>query len=165
MATPNVEFAKEMAEAGCADAKLCFQCGTCTASCPSGRFTSYRIRKIIRQTQLGLKEEIFADGSGLWDCTTCYSCEERCPREVPIVDIIISLRNMAVADGHMFDNHKKTAQNLHEIGHSVSFNDEVKAKREALGLPGVPPTVLNNPKAMEDLKKILDAAGFDKIVE
>lgn len=164
MATPNVEFAKEMAEAGCEDATLCFQCGTCTASCPSGRYTSYRIRKIIRQTQLGLKDEILT-GNDLWDCTTCYSCEERCPREVPIVDIIISLRNMAVAAGHMFDNHKATARSLHTIGHAVSFNDEVKAIREALGLPGVPPTVLNNEKAMEDLQKILDASGFDKIVE
>ncbi len=164
MATPNVEFAKEMAEAGCEGARLCFQCGTCTASCPSGRFTSYRIRKIVRQTQLGLKEEILTSND-LWDCTTCYSCEERCPREVPIVDIIISLRNMAVAEGHMFDNHKATAKNLHELGHTVSFNDKVKAQREALGLPGVPPTVLRNPKAMEDLRKILDATAFDKITE
>lgn len=164
MATPNLDFANEMAEAGCGDAKLCFQCGTCTASCPSGRYTSYRIRKIIRQTQLGLKDEILT-GNDLWDCTTCYACEERCPREVPIVDIIISLRNMAVAEGHMFENHKKTAQNLYTFGHAVSFNDKVKAAREAIGLSGTPPTVVGNPEAMKDLKKILDATGFNTIVE
>ena len=164
MATPNIEFAKEMADSGCEGAKLCFQCGTCTASCPSGRYTSYRIRKIIRQTQLGLKEEILSS-KDLWDCTTCYACEERCPREVPIVDIIINLRNMAVAQGHMFDAHKKTAEALYEGGHTVSFNDKVKAQREELGLDATPPTVIGNPKAMEDLRKILDAAEFNKIVE
>ena len=143
---------------------MCFQCGTCTASCPSGRLTSYRIRKIIRQTQLGLKEEIVG-GNDLWDCTTCYACEERCPRDVPIVDIIISLRNIAVAEGHMFDGHKATAKSFYSIGHTVSFNDKVKAQRESLGLSAKPPTVLGNSKAMEDLRKILDATGFNTIVE
>ncbi|HKM13341.1 MAG TPA: CoB--CoM heterodisulfide reductase subunit C [Candidatus Methanomethylophilaceae archaeon] len=164
MVTPNAEFAKEMADAGCEGAKLCFQCGTCTASCPSGRLTSYRIRKLIRQTQLGLKE-VIVEGNDLWDCTTCYACEERCPRDVPIVDIIISLRNIAVAEGHMFDGHKATAKSFYSTGHTVSFNDKVKTQRDALGLSGMPPTVLGNSKAMEDLKKILDATNFNTIVE
>jgi len=34
---------------------LCFQCGTCTADCPIARFSdSYRPRKLMRMTQLGL---------------------------------------------------------------------------------------------------------------
>lgn len=164
MVTPNVEFAKEIAEAGGSGVKMCFQCGTCTASCPSGRHTSYRVRKLMRMAQLGMKEEIFS-GEELWDCTTCYACEERCPRAVPIVDIIITLRNMAVAEGHMFDNHKKTAQSLYSIGHTVSINDAVKEQRKALGLSPEPPTVVANPEAMAQLKKVLDAAGFKKIVE
>lgn len=164
MVTPNVEFAKEIADAGGAEVKMCFQCGTCTASCPSGRHTSYRVRKLMRMAQLGMKNEILSSEE-LWDCTTCYACEERCPRTVPIVDIIISLRNMAVAEGHMFENHKKTAQSLYSIGHTVSINDSVREKRTALGLPAEPPTVLSNPEAMAQLKKILDATGFNKIVE
>jgi len=164
MVTPNVDFAKEIADAGGAEVKMCFQCGTCTASCPSGRQTSYRVRKLMRQAQLGLKEQIF-EGEDLWDCTTCYACEERCPRTVPIVDIIIALRNMAVAEGHMFENHKETAQSLYAIGHTVSINDKVKEQRKALGLSAEPPTVIANPEAMAQLKKVLAAAGFEKIVE
>ena len=72
---------------------LCFQCGTCTSSCPSGRMTAFRTRQIIRKAQFGLPEEILPSDD-LWHCTTCYTCYERCPRGVEIVDIITVLRNM-----------------------------------------------------------------------
>lgn len=158
------EFEKQLAELGGADAKLCFQCGTCTASCPSGRRTSYRVRKLVRMAQLDMKEEII-NNDELWMCSTCYTCVERCPRRVHIVDVIIALRNMAVAEGHIKAPHKKTAANLYIMGHTVPINDEVKNMRKALGLAEVPPTVLSNQKAYEDLKVILDATEFNKIVE
>ncbi|MBR4227319.1 MAG: 4Fe-4S dicluster domain-containing protein, partial [Candidatus Methanomethylophilaceae archaeon] len=91
MATPNPDFAKQIAEAGGEEVKMCFQCGTCTAGCPSGRQTSYRVRKLMRMAQLGLKDQI-VNSEELWQCSTCYTCVERCPRQVPIVDIVIALR-------------------------------------------------------------------------
>jgi heterodisulfide reductase subunit C len=161
---PNPEFDKKVAELGGADVKMCFQCGTCTASCPSGRRTSYRARKLMRQTQLGLKEAIL-NSEELWDCTTCYTCVERCPRAVPIVDIVVALRNMAVSEGHIYENHKKTAVNLYKLGHTVSVNADITKLRGDLGLAKTPPTVLANKKAMDDLVKLMNATGFNKIVE
>ncbi len=55
--------------------KACIQCATCTSGCPSGRRTAWRIRKIFRKAQLGLKEDALKDEE-LWDCTTCYTCQE-----------------------------------------------------------------------------------------
>jgi heterodisulfide reductase subunit C len=118
----------------------------------------------MRQTQLGLKDEIL-NGEELWSCTTCFTCVERCPRAVPIVDIVIALRNMAVLEGHIYDNHKKTAANLYKLGHTVSVNADITKLREELGLEKTPPTVLANKKAMEDLVTLLKATGFNKIVE
>ena len=164
MVSPNPDFVSELAAAGGENAKLCFQCGTCTAGCPSGKNTAYRTRKLMRMAQLGLKEMII-ESDDLWQCTTCYTCEERCPRGVPIVDVVIALRNIAVSEGHIKDKHKGTAKNLYTLGHTVPINDEVKANRAKLGLPEVPPTVLANEKAMAELKAILDAAGFDGIVK
>ena len=161
---PNPEFEKRVADLGGADVKMCFQCGTCTASCPSGRRTSYRVRKIMRQTQLGLKDEII-NSDDLWGCTTCYTCVERCPRAVPIVDVVIALRNIAVSESHMYENHKKTAANLYKLGHTVSVNPDITKLREDLGLDKTPPTVLANQKALEDVVKLLKATGFNKIVE
>ncbi|MHA1711652.1 MAG: 4Fe-4S dicluster domain-containing protein [Candidatus Freyarchaeota archaeon] len=55
--------------------RACIQCGTCTGSCPSGRETAWRVRKLIRQVQLGLKEDAIRNDA-LWNCTTCYTCSE-----------------------------------------------------------------------------------------
>lgn len=158
------QFEKDLKALGGKDVELCYQCGTCTAGCPSGRRTSYRVRKLVRMAQLDMKEEII-NSDELWMCSTCYTCVERCPRRVPIVDIIVALRNMAVAEGHMYAAHKKTATFLYTTGHTVPINDKIKETRKALGLPEVPPTVLANEKAMADLKTILDAAKFDAIVK
>lgn len=158
----NPEFEQKLAELGGADAKLCFQCGTCTAGCPSGRRTSYRVRKLVRMAQLDMESEI-VNSEELWMCSTCYTCVERCPRRVPIVDVVIALRNMAVAQGHIKPAHKKTATNLYTFGHTLSINDDVKAQRKALGLPEVPPTVMANPEAFNQFKALLEAAKFDEI--
>lgn len=160
----NPKFENQLAEAGGEEVKMCFQCGTCTASCPSGRRTSYRVRKLMRMAQLGLKDEI-VNGEELWECSTCYACVERCPREVPIVDIVVALRNIAVSEGHIYENHKKTAANMYTLGHTVPNNDKIKALRCQLGLPENPPTVMSNSIAMADFVKILDATGFNKIVK
>ena len=163
MVTPNPDFVKELAAAGGENAKMCFQCGTCTAGCPSGKNTAYRTRKLMRMAQLGLKDMII-ESEDLWQCTTCYTCEERCPRGVPIVDVVIALRNIAVANGKMFDAHKKTGENLLKYGHSVSFGDKQKAQRAEMGLPEVPPTVLANDKAKADFDIILKECGFGKLI-
>ena len=163
MVTPNPDFVSELAAAGGENAKMCFQCGTCTAGCPSGKETAYRTRKFMRMAQIGLKDELL-NSEDIWQCTTCYTCEERCPRCVPIVDVVIALRNIAVANGKMYDAHKKTADNLVKFGHTVSINDKVKAQRAELGLPEVPPTVLANEKAKADLDAIFEATGFGKLI-
>lgn len=161
MVTPNADFAKEIAKTG---VMMCFQCGTCTAGCPSGRQTSYRTRKLMRMAQLGLKDEII-NSDELWQCSTCYTCVERCPRQVPIVDIVIELRNIAVAEGHIRPQHKGTAVNLSKYGHTVDAKDKIADIREQIGLSRVPPTVLANPEAKAQLDKILTLTGFDAIVK
>ena len=164
MVTPNPDFYKEIAAAGGEEVKMCFQCGTCTAGCPSGRQTSYRVRKLMRMAQLGLKEDIVTSDE-LWECSTCYTCVERCPRQVPVVDIVIALRNIAVAEGHIRPQHKGTAKNLAACGHAVKVDDKISALRKEIGLPELPPTVLSNDKAKADLDKILSLTGFDSITQ
>lgn len=164
MVTPTPEFYDEIAKNGGADVMLCFQCGTCTAGCPSGKETAYRTRKVMRMAQLGLKEQLL-NSEDIWQCTTCYTCQERCPRGVPIVDVVLSIRNIAIQNGKMYDAHKKTATNLVKYGHTVDINDKVKAMRAGLGLPEVPPTVIGNEAAAAEFQKLLAATGFTKLVE
>ena len=70
----------------------CFQCGVCTAICPWGsvRDEPLSVRSILRKAQLGLMEE----AEELWLCTACGQCETGCPRGVPIVEVLRSLRHL-----------------------------------------------------------------------
>ncbi|MDR3075189.1 MAG: CoB--CoM heterodisulfide reductase subunit C [Candidatus Methanoplasma sp.] len=158
------EFTEELAANGGSSAALCFQCGTCTLKCPSaGLRTALRPANIMRASQLGLKDEAIED-YGLWQCTTCYTCVEWCPRNVQVVDVITALRNMAVADGEMYENHKKVAESLIKNGHTVDNNDKIKALRKSLGLQENPDTVLDDEKAKADFDRILKATKFTELV-
>ena len=67
----NPEFTKTVEKISMTIPHMCYQCGTCTASCPSAPRSSYRIRKFVRRALLGLEEESLVDPD-LWLCTTCY---------------------------------------------------------------------------------------------
>lgn len=159
----NPEFTKSVVDAGADTVTLCFQCGTCTGGCPSGRVTAFRTRVLMRRVQLGFKDEVLPSDE-LWLCTTCATCDDRCPRGVKITDIIMALRNMAAREGYMADAHKNTARSLVKSGHAIPLGDAFKKIRETLGLDGEPPTVLTNKEALEEVKKIVKATGFDELV-
>jgi heterodisulfide reductase subunit C len=144
--------------------KACIQCGTCTGSCPSGRRTAWRIRQIFLKTLNGLRDDVLT-AEDLWNCTTCYTCQERCPRKVKTTDIVRSLRNLAVREGHMREDHAKVCQLVFNYGHAVPINEDVKATRKRLGLTEIPPTVHQYPEALQEVLKILEATGFRELVE
>jgi len=125
--------------------------------------TLLRVAHLMRAANLGDRDEAIEDDD-LWQCTTCYTCVEWCPCNVEVVDVITALRNIAVANGKMHENHKKVAQSLLNIGHTVDNPDKIKALRKELGLPENPPTVAVNDKAKADFDKILNRTGFDKLV-
>jgi heterodisulfide reductase subunit C len=162
MVKPDPEFTNKILEQSGPTLNLCFQCGTCTGSCASGRFTAFRTRKVIRQAQLGIKEVLASDD--LWACTTCYTCYERCPRQVDIPDILLTMRNMAVREGHMAEAHKKNAANLAKFGHMIPLGDKFKEARKGLGLDEAPNTTLVNKDDMGQLTKIMKATGFLELV-
>ena len=118
----------------------------------------------MRASLLGLKDEALNDYD-LWQCTTCYTCVEWCPRNVQVVDVITALRNMAVANGKMHENHKKVAQSLIKNGHTVENNDKIKALRKQLGLPENPPTVMDDAAAKADFDKIIKLTKFSELVK
>jgi heterodisulfide reductase subunit C len=32
----------------------------------------------------------------LWDCVTCYQCQEHCPQGVKVTDVLYELKNLAI---------------------------------------------------------------------
>jgi heterodisulfide reductase subunit C/nitrate reductase gamma subunit len=80
----------------------CFGCQNCTTVCPV--VISYENPKetlgllphqIMNCLGLGLVE--MASGPRmLWDCVTCYQCQEHCPQNVQVTDLLFQLKNFAV---------------------------------------------------------------------
>ena len=157
------DFTAEFIDAGIETVKHCFQCGTCSGSCPSGRRTPYKVRQIVRKCLLGLKEEVISDDA-LWMCTTCYTCQERCLRSVKIVEIIKKARNIAAHAGYMAKPHKMTGVFVMNTGHAVPINDAAKALRTKIGLPEVPPTTHAYPEALEEVQKLCKITAFDELI-
>lgn len=79
----------------------CFKCKTCTTSCPV--VANYENpedvlgmvpHQIMHALGLGLGEMVLGTRM-IWDCATCYLCQEYCPQGVRITDIFYELRNLA----------------------------------------------------------------------
>ncbi len=117
----------------------CIQCGTCSASCESGRWTALKTRIIIRKLILG-DLSVLKDPD-IWLCTTCYNCYERCPRDVRPTDVIIELRNYASKLGNIHPVHRKVVDYLKATGHAVPINDKIKQMRKELDMEEIPPTL------------------------
>ena len=78
----------------------CIQCGKCTGGCPVSITTALNVRFLIYEALV----EMMSDPSHmeeLWDCTCCFTCVERCPKDVRPADIIISLRSQLVEGGNI----------------------------------------------------------------
>ncbi|MDR2966827.1 MAG: CoB--CoM heterodisulfide reductase subunit C [Methanobacteriaceae archaeon] len=157
------DFTQIFIDAGIDTVEHCFQCGTCTGGCPSGRRTPYRIRQIVRKCLMGLKDEVISDPA-LWLCTTCYTCQERCPREIKIVEIVKMARNIAAENGFMAPAHKATGSFVIKTGHGVPINDATMELRKRVGLDELPPTTHSYPEALEEVQKICEATGFNGLI-
>ncbi|MGZ7119584.1 MAG: CoB--CoM heterodisulfide reductase subunit C, partial [Methanobacterium sp.] len=148
------DFKQSIIDAGAETVALCYQCGTCTGSCPSGKRTPYRIRNFMRRALMGLKEDVMEDET-IWECVTCYACQERCPRGVAIVDVVKVIRNMQSQAGKMAQAHKMVGTFVLKTGHGVPINDATMELRKRVGLNKLPPTTHEFPEALEEVQNIL----------
>ena len=95
--------------------KLCYQCGTCTSTCPWNLVRSFIVRKAMHQAQLGLTD---FESEDMWLCVTCKWCVDRCPRGVGIIDVWKSYRRAIVemGIGGVPDSVRITAKNISSVG-------------------------------------------------
>jgi heterodisulfide reductase subunit C len=81
----------------------CFGCQTCTNACPvvalyanPEEALDLLPHQIMHACALGLRGLAFGSKM-LWDCLTCYQCQEQCPQGVCITDVLYELKNFSVA--------------------------------------------------------------------
>jgi heterodisulfide reductase subunit C len=79
----------------------CFSCQSCTTVCPvvgnydhPEQVVGLLPHQIMCCLGLGLTE--MASGAQMiWDCLTCYKCQENCPQQVEVCDVLFQLKNTA----------------------------------------------------------------------
>ena len=72
----------------------CIQCGTCTGSCPNEFAMDKTPRMLWRLVLRGEVEEIFSSRTFAL-CSSCYTCTLRCPRQLPVTDVMAGLKEAA----------------------------------------------------------------------
>lgn len=85
----------------------CYSCENCSTVCPvvenyenPQEVLGLLPHQIMRSLGLGLSD--LALGSNmLWDCVTCYQCQEHCPQGVKVTDILYELKNMAIEEASL----------------------------------------------------------------
>ncbi len=82
----------------------CFSCQSCTTVCPvvgnydqPEQVLGLLPHQIMACLGLGLTQ-MAAGAKMIWDCLTCYKCQENCPQEVEVCDLLFDLKNVAAKE-------------------------------------------------------------------
>ncbi len=84
-------FQDRLKELSGQDLFACYQCGKCTAGCPSASAMDVPPHLAIRMAWMGLEEELRGVNTP-WLCAACLTCDLRCPKGIDISRIMEALR-------------------------------------------------------------------------
>ena len=80
----------------------CIQCGTCTNVCPVVAdyqqdpqlmgFLDVTPQQIVNTYRLGITDRVL-NSKMAWDCFMCFKCQEHCPKQIPVAEMMYELRN------------------------------------------------------------------------
>jgi heterodisulfide reductase subunit C2 len=91
---PN-EFLKKIIHDTGVNVNLCYQCKTCSLSCPFASTMDILPHRVIRKIQTGEEGEVLGSRT-IWRCGSCETCVTRCPNKIDIPRIMDYLREMAL---------------------------------------------------------------------
>jgi heterodisulfide reductase subunit C len=153
----DADFTKEVSELiGGEDLTACFQCAKCSAGCPVSDKVNIQVHEVMRMLLFGLSEVLQTDM--VWLCTTCYTCQQRCPQGIDITDILFGLKNMAFRRGITPPGYIGARQSLYDIGRLYEPTDW---ERDDLNLNPVPKLNIELLRKMLGKLKLLELGGSE----
>ena len=88
------DLAKEVEELSGENLFGCYQCGTCSAGCPYVEDMDLTPDEVIRYIVLDRSEVL--NSKTIWLCSACFTCAERCPRDINITKIMEACRQIVL---------------------------------------------------------------------
>lgn len=76
---------------------VCLTCGICSSCCPASGIDGFDPRKLVRMVALGLQDEV-VEARWPWICTICAKCENVCPMDIDISNIVRRVRSLRDRD-------------------------------------------------------------------
>src|ERR671915_857103 len=171
---------------------LCINCGCCVSECnameadpeflgPQALAKGFRFVGDPRDQETVERLEAYNSEHGIWDCTRCYFCTERCPKGVDPRDAIAKLGAEAMKEGidedmgakhaAWFVTSAKTTGWLREtelVPKTQGVVSSIKQMKFAMGLlkhgkvpPPVPPHVADGIKESRALFDLVKEQGRD----
>jgi succinate dehydrogenase / fumarate reductase iron-sulfur subunit len=123
---------------------LCIQCGCCVSECnsmesdpeflgPAALAKAQRFVGDQRDTHERERLQDLSGAHGIWDCTRCYFCNERCPKGVDPRDAIAKLGAEAFRHGLTRDEGAKHAKVFVSSTHRGGFLKETELVPRTIG--------------------------------
>lgn len=135
--------------------QVCFQCHTCIAGCPVFKaYPAFQPAKIAQELFFNKSVPVLNDIPAFWYCSTCYTCEAKCPQKVDLTHIFFELKNWAVANKVAVPKGIIKEASTMKEGVTAGVSQNILNRRKKLGLPELPPA------NKEEIEKILEASKF-----
>jgi heterodisulfide reductase subunit C len=97
----------------------CYQCGTCSAGCPYVDDMDITPDEVLRYIILDRREVL--NSKTIWICSACFTCAERCPRDINITKVMESLRQIVLRHKIDHSNVKKISKKEMETIPQIAF--------------------------------------------
>lgn len=135
----------------------CYQCNTCVSGCPVFKvFPDFKPANIARFLFQNKSVPLYHGRPAFWLCSSCLSCEAKCPQDVDITHIFYKLRNWAVEKKFWVPTGIIKEADSMKTGSTAPVSQSIVDRRFTLGLPELPKPNL------EEIDKILNNTSFNK---
>ncbi|MEW6615207.1 MAG: 4Fe-4S dicluster domain-containing protein [Thermodesulfobacteriota bacterium] len=129
------------------DIKKCYQCSTCSASCPVLKYDpDFNPRVLIIKALFGSEDTL--KSKEFWKCLSCDRCNERCPQGVNPFNVLLKLKNFLFSQNLAPKERIDARELIITTGFSYPVSSAVDRKRESIKLEALE-------SIGEELKKII----------
>jgi heterodisulfide reductase subunit C len=152
----------------------CIQCGTCSGSCPLSDLMDHAPREMFALIREGAYDEVLHSNTP-WFCVSCYACMVRCPREIPVTDLMYAFKEVITKQGTAPRNHKMPdmykafSRNIKDTGKITESLVMVRygMKHPMDALKNIPLAVKMQIRGRLELKaqKVADPKSFARLFE